>query len=274
MEAASFPCASVCPTQAGAKSFERWVTGLGRGTGTRTPSQTQSPPEARWQGSGAALRSPAPAHARHQGRGRPAWGPPAARCPLPAALPGTPGLPDSLPPSLSARRKEPRATGEALAGPQSRRPRAPSSPLRGERASERASTARQERSPAAGHPAPAAHPGVPGVDPSRRCPSLCSRPAGLPAYMARECPGCGAVTIGEPGSPPLASRSWQREGTGRVPPRRELRGGERARNLSAAVPREGAGAVSEVGRRKGPPAAKWRQMLLLEDLPWGTRPDG
>lgn len=92
--------------------------------------------------------------------------------------------------------------------------------------------------------------------------------------MARECPGCGAVTIGEPGSPPLASRSWQREGTGRVPPRRELRGGERARNLSAAVPREGAGAVSEVGRRKGPPAAKWRQMLLLEDLPWGTRPDG
>lgn len=86
--------------------------------------------------------------------------------------------------------------------------------------------------------------------------------------MARECPGCRAVTIGEPGSSTLAFRSWQRKGTGRVPPRREHRGGERANNLSTAVPREGAGAIREVGRRKGPPAAKWRQMLH-EDLPWG-----
>lgn len=85
--------------------------------------------------------------------------------------------------------------------------------------------------------------------------------------MARDCPGCRTLTIGESESPPLASRRWQRRGAGRVPPRQAHRGGERAKNLGTAVPREGTGAIREVGRREGPPAATWHQMLF-EGLPW------
>lgn len=79
------------------------------------------------------------------------------------------------------------------------------------------------------------------------------------------------MTISESRSPPLASRSRQRRGAGRVtqrPPRWAHPGGERAKNLSTAVPREGTGAIREVGRREGPPAATWHQMLH-EDLPYG-----
>lgn len=135
----------------------------------------------------------------------------------------------------------------------------------------RESTAPEEN-PAAGHLAPPPRtPASPAANLSWLCPRICSRPAGLPAYMAPECPGCRTLTIRESGSPPLASRSWQRRGAGRVtqqPPRRAHRRGERAKNLGTAVPREGTGASGEVGRTEGPPAATWHQMLH-EDLPCG-----
>lgn len=73
--------------------------------------------------------------------------------------------------------------------------------------------------------------------------------------MAWERPGGRTLIIGKSGSLLLASRRGQRKGAGRIPPRRAHRGGERAKNLGTAVPREGTGAIREVGRREGTPAA-------------------
>lgn len=103
---ASFPGASVCPTQVGAKRFESLVTWLGQGERAQGPPPKPSP------------------HRRHRGK---VW---ALRCvPLlesatsmsaPQLLPRRSGdlqLPSPLPRtlSLSTRRKERRARGDVLA---------------------------------------------------------------------------------------------------------------------------------------------------------------